>query len=212
MSQHTTQRRIPRLALLLGLVALLIGGGSASAGGFTLFGSYWDTDALGDTIGAGFLLAIPLGESQWDIDLRATYFEDLEDQSFDDFIDDVFDDDENPVVKNSIRIIPLEAGLKYNFASEEVFNFYLGGGGGYYLLDNTGFNIDDEFGFYAVAGLTIGASDGIAFAAEVIYRKIEGSVDNDPSNIDDIDDLGGNNRIGLDLDGVGANVGIIWRW
>ena len=204
-----SKSRIFPLALSLALV--LLAPAASFAAGFTLFGSYWDTDQLGDTAGAGIVFGIPVG-GNFDLDLRASYYEELEDQSFDAFLDDVFDDDRNPLVANSLEVTPLEIGLKYNFNPGEVVNFYLGGGGGYYLLDNSRFDVDDEFGYYAVVGFTAGDPDGTAFVLEGVYRKVEGSVVNDPSSLDDVDDLDFNNAVDVDLDGIALNAGVIFRF
>lgn len=203
--------RLRTSTLTLALASLLLAPGAAFSAGFSLFGSFWDTDDLGDTAGAGIAVGIPIG-GNFDLDLRASYYEELEDQDFDQFLDDVFDDDRNPLVANSLEVTPLEIGLKYNFNPEETFNFFLGGGGGYYMLDHDRFDVDDEFGFYAVAGFTVGDPDGTAFILEGVYRKIEGSVVNDPSNLDDVDDLDFNNEVDIDLDGIALNAGVIFRF
>lgn len=195
--------------LVLGLLAT-----PASAGSFSLFGSYWDTDQLDEAGGGGIAAAFGITpDDRLELEFRASYYEELKSNEFDRILDQIADDDRTPFQEVGVEITPLEAGLRFNFAPEAPLNFYIAGGGGYYLLDGSGgFEVDDEFGFYVGGGLMIGNPDGVSFLAEVIWRKIEGSVSNDPDRLDDVDDLDFNNQVDVDLDGPAANVGIIWRF
>lgn len=198
------------LLLFIVTTALLLSAAPASASGFSIFGAYWDTDDLGDVAGGGIAFGIPVS-GRFDIDLRATYYEELVDQSFSDALDALFDDD-RVFERSGVDVIPIEVGVRYNFNPEGYANGYVGGGAGYYLLDSDFGELDDEFGPYVVLGGTFGRPGGIAFFVEGIYRKVEGSVEIDPQDFDDIDDIDFIDDVDVDLDGLGANAGIIFRF
>jgi opacity protein-like surface antigen len=177
------KRHILTAAVVLGLAAL-----PAAATEFSVGGAYWDTkdadQALGVTSKLGFGL----------LELRGSYFS------------DVTADTEPERRDFEISAIPLEAGLKWDFAEEERVNPYVGGGIGYYLLDTSRGDIDDEVGWYAVGGVDIATQAGFGINLEAIYRGIEATVDNVGGDNDIRDD------VGLDLDGLGLNAGLVWKF
>ncbi|MEZ5330889.1 MAG: hypothetical protein R2991_02290 [Thermoanaerobaculia bacterium] len=180
---------------ILALFALtaLAAGAPALAGDFGLYGSYWDTDALGETAGGGLKYAF--GDAGLRFELRGSYFPDLT-EDFGQLIDDGTGDAE-------VEAVVPEAGITYNFAPESNTQFYVGGGLSYYLLDINEFDIDDEVGYYGLAGIVLGgAGDGPAFFAEAMYRSVEGTVTDDALE-EDVD---------LDLSGLSANVGVLFRF
>jgi hypothetical protein len=194
-------------ALALALFLLLLPAAGA-AGSFSLYGSYWETDELDETFGGGMAFGVPLGE-RFALDLRAAYYERLKSGNFDQLLDDLFDDDESVFRENSIEIIPVEVGIRYNFVPREVVNVYVGGGVGYYLLAADRGEIDDEFGGYALLGAQFGDPEGVSFLLEGQYRKIEGSIrdrDGELGNRDLTDE------VSFDLDGFAINAGVAWRW
>ena len=91
----------------------------------------------------------------------------------------------------------------------EVSAIPIGGGAGYYMLDTTEGDIDDEVGFYAVLGAEFARQpSGLGFMAEAIYRSMEATVTEDEDGFpDDIRD-----DVVFDLDGLGINAGITWRF
>jgi hypothetical protein len=187
---------------------LLLSPSAGASGSFSLFGSYWETDDLDETFGGGLAFGVPLGE-RFALDLRAGYYERLDSGNFDQLLDDLFDDDESIFRENSIEIIPVEVGLRYNFMPRERVNVYVGAGPGYYLLAADRGEVDDEFGGYALLGAQLGNPDGMSFLLEGQYRKIEGSIrnrDGELGNRDLVDD------VTFDLDGVTVNAGLVWRW
>lgn len=175
------------------VLAALLAGAPAMAGDLGLYGSYWDTDALGETAGGGAKFVIGDSAVRWE--LRGSFFPDLT-EDFDELVD-------NRSGEIEVEAIVPEAGIAYNFAPGNTTQFYLGAGLSYYLLDATDVELDDEVGYYGVAGLSLGGrGDGPAFFAEVMYRSVEGTVKDDDL-VRDVD---------VDLSGPSANVGILFRF
>lgn len=188
---------------------LLLAGTPAFASDFAVFGSYLDTEDLEETVGGGVKAGFG---AAWQLELRATYFPDLT-EDFESFADDPGDDPGD--FTNDIEAIPLDVGVKYNFGADQPLNFYVGGGGTYFLLDAERGEIDDEVGFYGVVGVEFARSvGGVGFFAEAIYREVEATVNRDVDDFDDLDDIDFNDLLERDLDvgGIGANAGIIWRF
>lgn len=178
--------------ILFAAAALAILAGPASATDFSVFGSYWDTQDADEALGAG--AKVRLGRF---VELRGTYFS------------DVTADTDPERFDFEVSAIPLEAGLRFDFAEGAAFSPYVGGGAGYYLLDTTEGDIDDEVGYYAVLGAELGQRDsGLSFMAEAIYRGMEATVSEDSDGFPDHvhDD------VALNLDGLGVNAGIVWRF
>ncbi len=182
-----------RFAMLL-LTALLTTVGPALAGGFGIHGSYWDTDELGETAGAGAKYTI--GDEALRFELRGSFFPDLSE----DFGQLVGSDDGRDF---EVEAVVPEAGIAFNFAPDSNVQFYLGGGLSYYFLETNLFELDDEVGYYGMAGLVAGGhGDGPAFFGEVLYRSVEGTV-KDEALVEDVD---------LDLSGPAVNLGVLFRF
>lgn len=187
----------------------VMGTSPAFAADFAVFGSYLDTEDLEDTVGGG--VKVGFGDAL-QLELRGTYLPDLT-EDFESFAADPGEDPGR--FSNDIEAIPLDVGLKYSFGHDQPVNFYLGGGGTYFFLDAERGEIDDEAGFYGVGGIEFArATGGFGFFAEVIYRQVEATVDRDPEDFGDIDDIDFTDLLERDLDvgGIGANAGIIWRF
>ena len=178
--------------ILFAVAALAILAGPASASDFGLFGSYWNTQDADEALGAG--AKVRLGRF---VELRGTYYS------------DVTADTEPERFDFEVSAIPIEAGLRFDFAQGAAFNPYIGGGASYIMLDTTEGDIDDEVGYYAVLGSEFGQQgSGLSFMAEAIYRNVEATVVEDEDGFpDDIDE-----DVGLRLDGLGVNAGIVWRF
>jgi len=185
-------RRITNCVLLVGAIATLgLLAQPASATDFGIGGAYWSTKDAKEAYGATAKL-------RWGIaELRGSYFS------------DVTADTDPERFDFEISAIPIEAGLAFRFAEGAAFSPYVGGGVGYYLLDTSEGDIDDEVGWYAVAGGEFGRMpSGLAFNVEAIYRGIEATVNEDDDGFpDDIRD-----DVHLDLSGIGVNAGIVWRF
>lgn len=203
-NQTTTPRRmLPVLALTLLCLAVAL---PVQAAGFRLYGAFWDTDAAGDTFGGGLTVDFPVSRVLG-VEFRGAYYEELSNEP----LEALFEDD-NPVFQDGLEDIPLEAGIRLDFARETAFNPFVSGGLSYHLLDSEFGEVDDEFGWYAGGGFELGAQQGAGLFVEALYRDIEGSVAVDPDALDDIDDLDFEGDVPLDLSGFGANVGVVWRF
>lgn len=187
------------------LPALFLAGLLASpalATDFGIYGSFWDTDALGETAGGGVKLGF--GEGLVRFEVRGSYFPDLSED-----FDQLIEDGELETGDFEVKATVPEAGITFNFAPESRFQPYVGVGGSYYSLDTNRFELDDEIGYYGVAGFHVGGADGgPAFFAEAMYRKADATIQND--DINDPDDFQG--KVELDLSGFSANAGILFRF
>lgn len=185
-------------------VGLLLPAFGAQASGLAIFGSYWDTEALDETAGAGVKLSIPLGQ-RFNLDLRGTYYEPFDRDALRDEIDDLFDDEVDREIFNSeISIIPIEAGFSFSLGQGAV-RPTLGAGVSYFMLDHDRFDLDDEVGWYGSVGLDFARQGGVGFFLEGLYRSAEGEVN------DDRDDVNFD-RVPIDLDGFAANAGVVFRF
>jgi hypothetical protein len=178
--------------ILFAAAALAILAGPAAAADFSVFGSYWNTQDADEALGAG--AKARLGRF---VELRGTYYS------------DVTADTEPERFDFEVSAIPLEAGLRFDFAEGEAFSPYVGGGASYIMLDTTEGDIDDEVGYYAVLGAEFGnRPSGLSFMAEAIYRNVEATVTEDEDGFpDDVRD-----DVILRLDGLGVNAGLVWRF
>lgn len=196
-------------ALILAMLALLaVGTAPAWASDFSIFGSYLDTQDLNDTVGGGIKAGFPVGNPNWEIELRGTYLPDLT-EDLSSFVND------KPKTSSDITAYPFDAGVKFNFAPESGVNPYLGGGASYYFLSADRGQIDDEAGAYAVGGVELSrASRGTGFFAEAIYRNINAKIRHEPSDFDQADDVNfvGFRNHDLNVGGFGVNAGIIWKF
>ena len=183
---------MPRRALLLMLLTLMTTV-PASAGDLGIFGSYWDTDALGNTVGGGAKYS--LGDAGLRLELRGSYYPDLT-RDLEALVEGARGDLE-------VEAIVPEVGVAFNFAPESSTQFYVGAGLSYYLLDAGAVDIDDQLGFYGLAGFsTGGGGDGVGFFAELLYRSVEATI-RDRAIVESLD---------IDLSGPSLNLGVIFRF
>jgi hypothetical protein len=180
--------------LLFAAVALALMTGPAAATDFSLYGAYWNTQDFDEALGGGAKLR--LGRF---VELRGTYFS------------DVTADTDPERFDFEVSALPIEAGLRFDFGDSETFTPYVGAGAGYYMLDTTEGNVDDEVGWYAVLGSEFGRRDsGLGFMAEAIYRQMEATVTDLPDDFPDPGDV--REEVVFNLDGLGVNAGIVWRF
>ncbi len=165
----------------------------ASAGDLGIFGSYWETDALGDTAGGG--AKYTLGDAGIRLELRGSLYPDLS-RDLEALVEGGRGDLE-------VEAIVPEIGVAFNFAPESSTQFYLGGGLSYYLLDAGAVDIDDQLGFYLLAGVSTGGDGGgVGFFAELLYRSVEATV-KDRTIVESLE---------IDLSGPSLNLGLIFRF
>ena len=98
------QLRRPSLAALCLSTLAAFAAAPVLAGDFSLMGSFWDTDVAGHTAGGGVILGLPLSET-FAIELRATYFEQLSD----DTLENAFHSHDPVFLKQGIQALPLTA-------------------------------------------------------------------------------------------------------
>lgn len=188
---------------MLAIAALpLLALGSAHAGGsFGVAASYWDTKDADKSAGGGIEWASQLGRVL-DYEFRASYFEQLDDEPL-----DVLFDGDSPF-ETGIKALPVDLGLRFNFARDAVtFHPYASVGASYYFLDSDFGSLDDEIGWYGGLGTAIGDGQGVDFFAQLLYRSLEGTAD-----ISEIGDDAFQDRLDVDLSGVGVNAGVRWTW
>ncbi len=178
------------LMIAIALLGFGAAAGPANATDLGLHGAYWKTDQADRTFGFGAKLRFSF------VELRGTYF------------DDVTADVEPESADFEIKAYPLEAGIVIQFLKNSMVRPYVGGGAGYYILETSVGDIDDEIGYYLVGGADIGApSSRVAFSIEGIYRNIEGTVRGEFFQDLDLDE-----DVPLDLSGIGANAGVVFRF
>lgn len=186
-------------------VILVCAAPAAMAQSFQLYGSYWDTSDVDETFGGGVGFGIPFGETGLGLHINGTYYQELSN----DPLDNIFDDDEGVFEDESLEVLPVDVGLHYEFAPGGTFSPWIGAGFSYFLLDSTfeGVDVDDETGFHVSLGSRFGASESTNFFVEAIYRSTEATL---VREIDDDIDL--REEVAIDLDGIGVNAGIMWRF
>jgi opacity protein-like surface antigen len=151
------------------------------------FGSYYDSDDAGEAWGGGGL--VRLGLAQWfALDARASYLE--------------FSD-------SDLRMIPLEAAATFRLPlMQNKLIPYAGGGVGYYIFDVKGANvsIDDDVGFFPLVGLELrfGSQSQWGLFGEARWLFLSSDLDTAS------DELTSPRQD--DIDGLGVNVGISYRF
>lgn len=179
---------------------------AAMAQQFELYGSYWDTSDLDETFGGGVGFGFPFGESGLGLHVNGTYYQELSD----DPVDNLFDDDEGFFEDESVEVLPIDVGLRYEFDTAGAFSPWIGGGFSYFMIDTTfeGVDVNDETGFHVSLGSRFGASDSTNFFVEGVYRSTEATLVRNRRE----DDIDIRDEVAIDLDGIAVNAGIMWRF
>lgn len=188
------------------VVILVCAAPAAMAQGFELYGSYWDTSDVDETFGGGVGFGFPFGGTGLGLHVKGTYYQELSN----DPLDNIFDDDEGVFQDESLEVLPVDAGLHYEFAPGGTFSPWIGAGFTYFMIDSTfeGVDVDDETGFHVSLGSRFGASESTNFFAEAIYRSTEATLVRERRE----DDVDLRDEVAIDLDGIGVNAGIMWRF
>lgn len=160
------------------------------AADFSVFGSYWAPKDVAGGYGGG----VKLDFARF-IELRATYFGDVN-------ADTPFPNND----RFKVRVAPLEAGLVFKFAPDQQFTPYIGGGAAYYLIDTNVGTTKNEAGWYAEVGADIKTDHGFGVMVEGVYRSVDATVRENGT------DTTFNDKVGLQLRGLGANVGLVWHF
>lgn len=172
------------LALALIVVMCMVAGGCSTGSGIeaAAYGSALNSDDLGDGYGGGVKLEFNPIDII-SIDGRAGYLR--------------FGD-------TDIDMFPFEVAGLLNFPIlfERVVP-YVGVGAGYYLFEGDGADIDAEIGYFPVAGLEIGFHK-FSLMGEVRYLFLSPEADDGNGPLETVTDP--------DVDGLGANIGLLWRF
>ena len=173
-----------RIGSALLVAAGLMLGGCGHGTGIELgaFGSSLDSDDLGQGYGGGAKLEFNLID--WlSVDGRASYLR---------FAD------------TKVNMVPLEAAALLNFpmAGERIVP-YIGAGAGYYLFEAQDADLDNKVGFFPLAGLEIGLWR-ISFVAEARWLFLQTDVESARGEL--------RNLLEADVDGLGVNLGVLFRF
>ncbi len=168
---------------LLAVLAVVSGGCSHGRGvEVGAFGSSLDADDFGTGYGGGVKLEFnPLDRVS--VDVRASYIE--------------FSD-------THVDMIPLEVAGLFNFPmlGERIVP-YAGAGVGYYLFEGRGADVDNDVGFFPLAGLEIGLQR-ISIMAEARWLFLQTDVHQTKAELGDVTKA--------NADGIGINVGVLYRF
>jgi len=191
MHTQARRRRITGRATVLALLLLLVTG-TASAGSFSLFGSWWDQ---GDISGiGGWGLRMTRGEGGWIMDLSLGFFRNRGQTG-----DPAFP------WEGKVSVKPLEFGLRYTSPYPHLFRPYAGGGFSYNYLNVSPGSANNMWGWYAVGGFYLGNIRTVDFMAEVLYR---GSNSTKITIREDERELSGR----VDLGGWALNMGVTFHF
>jgi hypothetical protein len=96
-------------------------------------------------------------------------------------------------------VIPLEAALVLNIPlARQRFNPYGGVGIGYYFMNDSRWDFKDDVGYFPFLGIKVGAK-AVSFMGEVRWLGLETSYNNTTAN-------------DIQVDGLGVNLGLVFRW
>jgi hypothetical protein len=175
-----------KIVLAVGCMCLLAAPAWAG-GGFSLFGAYGQVN---DYTSSGALGArVSFGGQKLLVDLTATWFPERT---------STIVKSGSLIISDSIQIYPVELGLRYVFAPGAEFRPYVGGGASWILTDVQRGSMDDELGFYLLAGMVWGDGRGVEGFVEGLFRRAQTDVD-----------YGASGRWSVDLGGFGAVAGIV---
>lgn len=118
------------------------------------------------------------------------------------------------------NVIPLEVGLVGQVPVEKVF-LYAGIGGGYYIYQDVAPMIggwdeedpDPAFGFYVLGGIRYDLNENLTLFGEVKYTNAEFDMEQSrtttiPGVLVRVESM----NVSGGLDGVGGNIGLLWRF
>lgn len=181
------------LALVLSPIAFAGGNG---AGGFGVFGSWWDSKDYGALYGGGVRFGAEIF-SGIALEARVSYLTS-------DTQDEVVDGRD---VSTDLELVPLEAVVSWTLDVSDAIKPYVGAGAGYYLknvdwkaddvIDDA--NDKDSVGYFALAGANVVLGPVVLFG-EAKYNIVQ--------NDDEWRWQGSDTKQKNSLDGFAANVGI----
>jgi hypothetical protein len=178
-----------RRILMLTLVTCMLAA-PASAGGFALFGSWYEANDRDDSGGVGG--RIEIGDT-WSFDLGVTWYGEVK----------------GPFTGSGVeitefRVLPVDVGVGYRFRSTVRVTPFVGAGASVFFLDTEPGRIDNQVGWYVRGGLDFRLFGNFYLLGEVFWREAEAEV-----KIDDGIDV---ERTDIDVGGLGFNLGVVWRF
>ncbi len=195
MPGTTNKKIISKLALAALLTGSVIIASNSWAAGSSIqaMGTWWDAGDSGSTYGFGVRGTLGFSEA-FGMDLGWTYFGEGDDITLELPNDDV------DINLGGIDANVFELGLRYTLPAE----IYFGGGLSYYDFSHDVSDIDGEWGLYGLVGWSFGGENLRGFI-EGMYRYTEGSIKYDKGFEGSIDR-------DIDYDGLGINMGIMYRF
>jgi hypothetical protein len=183
-------------SIILAILCCAVLATSARADGLAGMFSYWETDDLGASEGYGIKL-VGTEDPAGYLEFRFSRFSGFE------------SDEGSPAIE--AEVTPIEVGMTYNLSNRDDFMIYLGGGGGYYMMEATvdvgaggrDADIDNEWGWYGLAGVEIRLASSLHLFAEGMYRSVDAAVP--AGGVDGLEE-----KLNLEFDGLGGNAGLLW--
>jgi len=160
-----------------------------------VYGSWLNADDLDDGFGVGIKYSLivqdvapALPRLGVGFDVRAGWL--------------MFDGDDNDY-GTDLDVFPVELTALVSYKVIGGSTLYAGGGIGYYFfdVDDSRFDVDDEFGFYALVGWDQKVHESISVFAEAKYLWLEPDVKGPRGWKTD-----------LDVGGFGVNLGVCFNW
>ena len=158
------------------------------AGSVAAYGSYWNSKDADNSWGAGVDFGFNFVKHM-ELEIHGTYYSGFQNDDF-----------AGTSTSIDLTVIPVDAGLKFDFLPDKTVNPFVGGGVSYYFLSTTPGSVDDQTGVYLNAGIDAGGKTGARFFAEVMWRKVDTSVSFGSFEQD------------VNFDGLSMNAGVVWRW
>jgi hypothetical protein len=146
-----------------------------------LFGAYLDSDDFQEAYGAGGKVKISVAEFLA-LDARGSYLE--------------FSD-------TDVTMIPVELLVLLQIPVGDALRLYGGAGAGYYFMDADRVELDDNVGYFPVAGAELG-NKVVKFFGEVRWLALTSDVDEAENELEGIAD-----GDSASADGLGINVGLV---
>jgi hypothetical protein len=165
-----------RRVFLVMAACCIVASPALAGGGVDLFASYGEVVDSESEFGLGF--RVSLGGTHWMADAGFAGYQTVENFQI---------IDESPYENDDFKYRVYDLGLRYVFYDEyHKLRPYLGGGASLASSSTTYARVDNDLGFYAIAGLRYGKTPGIQFMGELIYRWAEAEVSYDLIDEDDV--------------------------
>lgn len=179
-----------RKSVLVVVGCLVLSVAPAWAGGaFHLFGTYGEVTDVDRLFGVG--VRGSLGSDQFVVDLTATWYPEhggtvVHENGFE--------------IHDDMQMIPYDLGLRWVFSPTSELRPYIGAGATYVTINLGSGDVDDEAGYYLLAGFIVQFEGSGGLFAEAMYRGVEATFVYDGIDYDE------------DVGGLAGTVGIFWTF